>query len=55
MLGDLSILQYMNGEQPWYAVNPVVRELKKFKRAVEGMDKVNSSGTEPASDNKSTS
>jgi hypothetical protein len=35
MLGDLSILQYMNGGEPWYSVNPVVRELEKFKRAVE--------------------
>jgi hypothetical protein len=35
MLGDLSILEYMNAEEPWYAVNPVVRELEKFKRAVE--------------------
>jgi hypothetical protein len=35
MLGDLSILQYMNGGEPWYSVNPVIRELEKFKRAVE--------------------
>ena len=39
MLGDLSILQYINGEGPWYAVNPVVRELEKFKRAVESATK----------------
>lgn len=35
MLGDLSILEYMNGGEPWYAVNPVVRELDKFKQALE--------------------
>ncbi len=39
MLGDLSILEYMNGGEPWYAVNPVVRELEKFKRAVERLEK----------------
>ena len=39
MLGDLSILEYLNGEEPWYAVNPVVRELEKFKRAVENIKK----------------
>lgn len=38
MLGDLSILEYMNGEEPWYAVNPVVRELERFKRAVEDIE-----------------
>jgi len=38
MLGDLSILEYMNGGEPWYAVNPVVRELEKFKRAVERLE-----------------
>lgn len=35
MLGDLSILEYMNGGEPWHSVNPVVRELAKFKSAVE--------------------
>jgi len=35
MLGDLSILEYMNASEPWYAVNPVVRELDKFKQALE--------------------
>lgn len=39
MLGDLSILEYLNGEELWYAVNPVVRELEKFKRAVEAIKK----------------
>ena len=39
MLGDLSILEYMNGGEPWYDVNPVVRELEKFKRAVKGLGK----------------
>jgi hypothetical protein len=37
MLGDLSILEYLNGEEPWYAVNPVVRKLEKFKRAAEAI------------------
>ena len=35
MLGDLSILEYMNGGESWYAVNPVVMELDKFKQALE--------------------
>ncbi len=35
MLGDLSILEYVNGGELWYAVNPVVRELDKFKQALE--------------------
>ena len=39
MLGDLSILEYRNGGQPWYAVNPVVRELNKFKKAVKELEK----------------
>ena len=55
MLHDLTILEYMNGEEPWYAVNPVVRELEKFKRAVKDMREVDSSGTEPTSDDRSTS
>ncbi|MGH9846429.1 MAG: hypothetical protein ACREEM_47635 [Blastocatellia bacterium] len=41
MLENLSILEYINGgdadvfaeAEPWYAVNPIVRELKKFKAA----------------------
>ena len=32
--GQWKILEYMNGEEPWHAVNPVVRELDRFKRAV---------------------
>lgn len=43
MLENLSIMEYSNGgdeeqltdAEPWYAVNPVVRELKKFKEAVD--------------------
>jgi hypothetical protein len=43
MLENLSIMEYINGGdedpfselEPWYAVNPIVRELKKFKEAVE--------------------
>jgi len=42
MLENLSVLEYINGgeednpftpAEPWYAVNPVVRELQKFKAA----------------------
>lgn len=40
MLGDLSILEYMNGGEPWYSVNPVVRELEKFKEAVNKLKTV---------------
>lgn len=57
MLRDLTVLEYINGGEPWYAVNPVVRELEKFKRAVQEMKKVNSSetdGTKPINDNEST-
>jgi hypothetical protein len=31
MLFYLHVFEYMNGE-PWYEVNPVIRELPKFKR-----------------------
>ena len=40
MLENLSVLEYINGgeenspfalAEPWYAVNPIVRELQKFK------------------------
>ncbi len=40
MLENLSVLEYINGgdsadasarDEPWYAVNPIVRELQKFK------------------------
>lgn len=48
MLENLSILEYINGgdenpfaeAEPWYAVNPIVRELKKFKEAVNAINKV---------------
>lgn len=41
MLENLSVLEYINGgdedpfasAEPWYAVNPIVRELQKFKAA----------------------
>jgi len=41
MLENLSVLEYINGgdegtfeaAEPWYAVNPIVRELRKFKTA----------------------
>jgi hypothetical protein len=32
LLNNLSVLEYLNG-QVWYSVNPVVRELEKFKNA----------------------
>ncbi len=42
MLENLSILEYVNGgsdgpfeAEPWCAVNPVVRELQKFKAAIQ--------------------
>jgi hypothetical protein len=45
MLENLSVLEYMNGgdegpfeaAEPWCAVNPVVRELQKFKSAVQDL------------------
>ncbi len=45
MLENLSILEYLNGgdtdpfaeAEPWYAVNPIVRELKKFKEVADAM------------------
>lgn len=41
MLANVSVMEYLNGgdedpfaeEEPWYAVNPIVRELQKFKEA----------------------
>lgn len=43
MLENLSVLEYINGgdndpfaeAEPWYAVNPIVRELQKFKAAAK--------------------
>lgn len=43
MLENLSVLEYINGAgddpfalaEPWYGVNPIVRELQKFKAAVQ--------------------
>ncbi|HEV7860254.1 MAG TPA: hypothetical protein VGO91_16675 [Pyrinomonadaceae bacterium] len=43
MLENLSVLEYINGggddpfalAEPWYAVNPIVRQLQKFKAAVQ--------------------
>jgi hypothetical protein len=43
MLENLSVLEYVNGgdadpfaeAEPWYAVNPIVRELQKFKDAAK--------------------
>lgn len=45
MLENLSVLEYVNGDDegtldsaaPWYAVNPIVRELRKFKEAVAAL------------------
>ena len=47
MLENLSIMEYINGgnedtfaeAEPWYAVNPIVRELKKFKDAINTANK----------------
>ena len=47
MLEHLSVLEYINGSkddpfapsEPWYAVNPIVRELEKFKAAVKALSK----------------
>ncbi len=51
MLENLSVLEYINGRgddpfapvEPWYAVNPIVRELKKFKAARAALSKIASS------------
>jgi hypothetical protein len=48
MLANLSVMEYLNGgdedpfaeEEPWYAVNPIVRELQKFKEARSGLSQV---------------
>lgn len=45
MLENLSVLEYINGgdedtfavAEPWYAVNPIVRELQKFKAAQQAV------------------
>lgn len=46
MLSNLSILEYLNGESdenpftnpvPWYAVHPIVRELRRFNEAVSAV------------------
>ena len=47
MLENLSVLEYINGgsedpfavAEPWYAVNPIVRELQKFKAAAAALDR----------------
>lgn len=31
MLFNLSVMEYLNGEEPWHDVNPVILELSKFK------------------------
>ncbi len=47
MLENLSVLEYVNGgsennpfapAEPWYAVNPIVRELQKFQSARKALD-----------------
>lgn len=48
MLENLSVLEYVNGgagdpftaSEPWYAVNPIVRQLQKFKTAASELAKV---------------
>lgn len=50
MLENLSILEYVNGgsegsfdaAEPWCAVNPVVRELQRFKSEVRELSNVKS-------------
>jgi len=45
MLENLSVLEYINGggddpfalAEPWYAVNPIVRELQRFKAASQAI------------------
>lgn len=46
MLENLSVLEYINGDgggnpfasaEPWYAVNPIVRELQKFKATAQAL------------------
>jgi hypothetical protein len=45
MLENLSVLEYINGgsddpfavAEPWYGVNPIVRELQKFKAAANAL------------------
>jgi hypothetical protein len=42
MLEQVSVMEYLNGgdddvfasAEPWYAVNPIVRELSQFKLAL---------------------
>jgi hypothetical protein len=47
MLENLNVLEYVNGGEennpfepiePWYAVNPIVRELQKFKSAIKTLE-----------------
>jgi len=46
MLENLSVLEYINGgdedpfavAEPWYAVNPIVRQLQKFKAAATNLE-----------------
>jgi hypothetical protein len=50
MLEQLSVLEYMDGGdggpfevedvEPWYAVNPIVRELQKFKAAAAALSRI---------------
>jgi hypothetical protein len=52
MLENLSLLEYLNGDgveefqadEPWYGVNPIVRELTKYKSAIARL-REGSSGT----------
>jgi hypothetical protein len=46
MLEQVSVMEYLNGgdddafaaAEPWYAVNPIVRELSQFKLALTALD-----------------
>lgn len=50
MLGNLTIFEYLNGDsadnwiasaEPWYAVDPIVRELQQFKEAAAKVEAAN--------------
>ena len=55
MLENLSVLEYINGgdtdpfaeAEPWYAVNPIVRELQKFKTSAKQLQAETQEQTPP--------
>jgi len=42
MLYNLVVLEYLDGEEPWYAVHPAVRHLRRFREAISGKGKAKS-------------